>query len=187
MAKLVACCAVLTVAVIAAGCGGKPAAETEANQRAKFEVAAAKFQSCMKEHGVEINAQVGQDGGMMVRAHAEPGSASSPDSAKFQEANKACEKILADARPQGAERDQDDGQFQKNALAFAKCMRDNGVDMPDPQFESGGRVKMTMGKIDPKNPKFEAADKKCRAANPGAVPGGPMKAGPAVGGSGTGQ
>jgi hypothetical protein len=49
---------------------------------------------------------------------------------------------------------------RKAMLDFARCMRDNGVDMPDPQF-NGGRVTQRM-KGGPQNPeKAEAAQKAC--------------------------
>jgi hypothetical protein len=47
-------------------------------------------------------------------------------------------------------------------LDYAKCMRENGIDMPDPQFD-GGRVTMRAGgpgqKLDPDT--MRAAEKAC--------------------------
>ena len=58
---------------------------------------------------------------------------------------------------------------EDGAFKFAKCMRDNGIDMPDPQVESGGRIRLGAGPdrqqgrgIDPDRPKFQAAEKACR-------------------------
>jgi hypothetical protein len=48
---------------------------------------------------------------------------------------------------------------KKAMLAYASCMRKNGVDMPDPQF-SGGRVTQKMNA--PSNPdKMRTAEKAC--------------------------
>lgn len=46
-------------------------------------------------------------------------------------------------------------------LAFAKCMRDQGIDMPDPQFD-GGRVMQRgpEGRVSPE--KMRKADEACR-------------------------
>lgn len=65
----------------------------------------------------------------------------------------------------------DDDKAYESALKFAKCMRDHGIDMPDPQQGKGGGIVMKSGKlgggpeksnsIGPDNPKFEAADKEC--------------------------
>ena len=54
------------------------------------------------------------------------------------------------------------------ALAFARCMREHGFDMPDPQFETGGMV-MIGGpgeegegpKFDPQSEEFQAAEDAC--------------------------
>jgi hypothetical protein len=34
---------------------------------------------------------------------------------------------------------------EEAALAFAECMRDNGIDMPDPEFTDDGGIAMSMG------------------------------------------
>lgn len=47
------------------------------------------------------------------------------------------------------------------ALAFAQCMRDEGVeDFPDPQID-GGRVQISPGGIDPDDPDVQAAQETC--------------------------
>lgn len=55
------------------------------------------------------------------------------------------------------------------ALKFARCMRSNGIDMPDPQTGGNGLVRIGPGPgkggtggPDPGDPKFRAADEKCR-------------------------
>lgn len=66
--------------------------------------------------------------------------------------------------------------FQQ-ALAYAKCMRDNGVpDYPDPQPGNGGRVILAPGGSSD-NPKSQAAQQACRDKMPqgvGAARGGPV-------------
>jgi hypothetical protein len=51
----------------------------------------------------------------------------------------------------------------EGALKFAKCMRDEGIDMPDPQKQAGGGIVQKMGgpgkRLD--QTKVEAAQKKC--------------------------
>ena len=65
---------------------------------------------------------------------------------------------------------------RKAMLDYARCMRQNGVDMPDPQFDGKGKVAMKIGKggLDPNSPAFEEASESCRKE----VPGGPMIGGP---------
>src|SRR3954453_8175394 len=48
----------------------------------------------------------------------------------------ACQKYFAAARPQFSPEQQQ--KLQDGLLKYAKCMRENGFDMPDPQFGTGG-------------------------------------------------
>jgi hypothetical protein len=50
---------------------------------------------------------------------------------------------------------------EEQALAFARCMRAHGVDVPDPKFGGDGKVEFGMrGKVDA--PKFKAAESACQ-------------------------
>ncbi|HXD53993.1 MAG TPA: hypothetical protein VN618_04495 [Solirubrobacteraceae bacterium] len=52
-----------------------------------------KFAKCMREHGVDIHADV-KDGGIQIRVHGRPGSGPNPASPAFQAAQKACSGYL---------------------------------------------------------------------------------------------
>ena len=59
------------------------------------------------------------------------------------------------------------GNPRDTVLEFTKCMRANGVDIPDPNFSQGGNFSIGPGRgsganIDPGDPKFRAAMDKCR-------------------------
>lgn len=62
--------------------------------------------------------------------------------------------------------------FRKQLLAYAACMRTNGVDFPDPQFDANGRPQFTRGSGgqnfgDLQNsPNFAAAQKACASTRP---------------------
>lgn len=64
---------------------------------------------------------------------------------------------------------------QQHIIEYVKCMRENGINMADPEFEDGGGVKMMMpdGTDDKK---VQAAEQKCRALMPNG--GEPPKASP---------
>jgi hypothetical protein len=51
-------------------------------------------------------------------------------------------------------------------LAFTECLREHGIDVPDPEFDGsgGGRMRMQLGAsgIDPDDPKFRQAQEECR-------------------------
>jgi len=61
----------------------------------------------------------------------------------------------------------DDSEFQDAMLEFAECMREHGIDMPDPEFDEGGgamRIGSGPGSADeggPSQEEFEAADEAC--------------------------
>lgn len=68
----------------------------------------------------------------------------------------------------------DEGDIAAQSAKFAQCMRDNGVDMPDPQVDGDGRVTIGGpqaggGPLD--REKVEAAQSRCRQYLPnGGVP-----------------
>jgi hypothetical protein len=60
--------------------------------------------------------------------------------------------------------DQDMSEIQDAALAFAKCMRAEGVDVPDPDFSRGlGQGAGPFGDLDTDDPKVSAALEKCQS------------------------
>jgi hypothetical protein len=50
----------------------------------------------------------------------------------------------------------------EGALKFSRCMREHGVDMPDPQRVGTGGIKVTGGKMRPNDPKTKAALSACQ-------------------------
>jgi len=57
-------------------------------------------------------------------------------------------------------------EMQDQALAFAECMREQGIDMPDPVFGEGGRVTQAIGGpdgggIDLSDEEFQEAQEAC--------------------------
>jgi hypothetical protein len=60
----------------------------------------------------------------------------------------------------------DDSEFQDAMLEFAECMREHGIDMPDPEFDDGGGGVRIGGPGEPdgggpSQEEFEAADEAC--------------------------
>lgn len=122
-----------------------------------------EFAACMREHGVDMpDPQVGSNGEMSFSIGAGPGKL---DRSQLQDAQEACQDLM----PTGLGKPGDIPQEQRDAmLAFAQCMREHGIDMPDPQFETGGMV-MIGGpdedgagpKFDPRSEEFQAAEEAC--------------------------
>ena len=127
------------------------------------------FARCMREHGVDMpDPVVGADGGMTVSIGAEGGK---PIDAKtLQTADEACKQLMP-ARPDGGSTQMTPEQ-QDAMLAFAKCMREHGVNMPDPEFGSGGtKVAIGADGLSFDSPTFKAANEACRSIMPDALPG----------------
>jgi len=110
-----------------------------------------KFAQCMREHGIDMpDPTVGASGQVSVQIGGPPGAANdpgdAPDPKELDAANKACQHFMEEASksfdPPSAE---DQKKMQDSALAFAKCMRDHGIDMPDPQFSDGGGFSISVG------------------------------------------
>jgi hypothetical protein len=66
------------------------------------------------------------------------------------------------------ERPMNDPEMQDAMLEYAECMREHGVDMPDPEFSDDGGVRISAGPADgepgsgPSEEEFEAADEACQ-------------------------
>ena len=56
--------------------------------------------------------------------------------------------------------------FKQAALEFARCMRQHGIDMPDPGSNGGIVVKDGPNTVKPDDPKFKAAEQACRKYQP---------------------
>lgn len=158
-----------------AGCGSDPAAD-RAKQRERFEDAAVKFAQCMREHGVDVPDPSG--GRLTLRAG--PGAdGANANPKKVDEAQQACRPILAKAGGPPELSDERREELQRQALAFARCMRRQGIDMPDPEFGPGGAMRQRVGgpgrRADPGDTRFRDAEKKCRQFRP-KPPGGPGEA-----------
>jgi hypothetical protein len=110
------------------------------------------FARCMREHGVDFPDPV--NGRLEFKS--KPG-----DEAKVQAAQEACGDLLEDTAPQLSE--EQEAAMQDAALAFARCMREHGVDVPDPQFPAGGGILMQVPEgASPDDPKVQDAQEACQ-------------------------
>ncbi|HEV7978668.1 hypothetical protein [Amycolatopsis sp.] len=133
---------------------GEPGADPAADQGTDEDKMRA-FAKCMREHGVDMpDPQAGPDGkGMIAVQGAEDGK--NVDMAKMEAAHEACRKLL----PNGGEmKPLDPAQLDK-MRQDAKCMREHGIDMPDP--EQGGKTTMKLDRAQVDEGKLEAAMKAC--------------------------
>ena len=160
-----------TVAVLAvAGCGGSGSGGSAGSPAASagdeaFD-GALEFARCMRGEGLDVpDPQRGSNG--MIRIGPGSGPQPGPSDPKHEAARKKCERHLQQGggrAPDAAEK----AKFQDAFLKYARCMRAEGVNIPDPKpGQGGGGIVFRAG--DPSapdldSPRFKAADEKCRPA-----------------------
>jgi hypothetical protein len=153
---LVACAATLSLA--ACGSGEQP---TSADKEGENRKALLAFARCMRENGVDMPDPQFEGGRVTMRAGS-PGL----DPAKMKAAEKACAKYREAVEPPELSSDQK-AEFKKQALAHARCMREHGIDVPDPQFSEDGGVMMRVPRgVNPQSERFREAQEACRDTMP---------------------
>jgi hypothetical protein len=190
----------LTLMLVAAACGGptgsngvaslssaNPAGASAApsDGPVDFQQALLDYTQCLRDNGLDVpDPQFGADGGPQFGGGTGGGGRFGDidlNSPEFQAAQEACSGLLAGVQRQQDPAAQADRQAQ--LLVFAQCMRDEGIDFPDPQLGTGGRPGFGggFGNLDFQAPEVQAALEVCRtnlgAFGPG---GGAPGSGPAA-------
>jgi hypothetical protein len=166
--------ALALVALISAGCGSNAPSKTgtasdsagagSAGATSTAREKAVRFAQCMRDNGVNKFPDPDASGELTIDG-AVNSSSLNPDTAVFKEAIGACK----DLQPPGFTGHKRSAAQQDAALAFAQCMRDNGVkDFPDPAPDGPlidtGRIPSAAGRGALSIPGFTAATQKCSAA-----------------------
>lgn len=141
------------------------------------------FSDCMRENGVDLpdpdfqgpgqnQGDDDDDGGPQFG----PGGGIDQNDPDFQKAMEACQPLLANI--QGRFDPDQQEQFQDAALEYAQCMRDEGYDVPDPEFGQGpgpggggGVFQQAPDGVDPDDPDYQAAQETCQEQAFGDLPG----------------
>jgi hypothetical protein len=132
---------------------GEPAADTASDEDDRQE-ALLKYTSCMRDNGVDMEDPVpGEPFRLEIRR-------SKNGNDKYSKAQKACQKFLKGAVGEPSAEDRE--RMREAGLKFARCMRAEGIDMPDPAADGGMLFKAGEGGIDPEDPTFQKAQKKCQ-------------------------
>ena len=121
------------------------------------------FAECMREHGVDmVDPQFSGDGGISIGIGPKDG-AEPVDRETLDAAQEACEGLMP--RMGGDPNATMDPEIQDRMLAYSQCMRDQGIDFPDPVFEGGGAMIQLGGPDgggpDPNSEAFKAAEEAC--------------------------
>ncbi|WP_051426195.1 hypothetical protein [Jiangella gansuensis] len=152
----------LTVSLTACGSDDDGAAsgtgDGDGNSAADGELA---FYECMRDNGIDMPDPDPSQQGIQLELPDDPGAA---------EAMEECRSLL----PDGGEASDPDADALEALRAFTTCMRENGVDMPDPAAD--GSLSMPTG-LDPNSAEFQAAIGACQSLLAGA----PVRFGPGGG------
>jgi hypothetical protein len=137
------------------------AGEAEAPQSSAD--AALEFAQCMRDQGVEDfpDPEIGDDGTVGLT----PGGVDLDDP-EVQAAQEECQSILDQGQLTDAPDEEQQADLEERVLAFAQCMREHGIDFPDPDV-SGGAVTPELGPgVDPNSPEFQDALEACQGELP---------------------
>jgi hypothetical protein len=143
---------------------GATATPTASGSAGQAKADGVKFAQCMRQHGVNMpDPKVNSSGGIGIMV---PQGTSKSTVDKAQQ---ACKQYL----PNGGVPPKMDPAVTEQLRQLAKCMRANGVPkFPDPAPNGGIQIDGRSG-IDPNDPVFQAAQKKCDKYGPKRVGGGP--------------
>ncbi len=132
------------------------------------------FAACMRENGIEIDdPTVDADGNVgFGRLRSAIEGDVTPE--EIDAAREACEGELQGVALR-SEADRDRTSEQDVFLEFAQCMRENGYDMPDPDFANsgpggGGGGVGPFGELDRDDPDFKSALAPCQDVLAGTGP-----------------
>lgn len=132
-----------------------PASPAPDGQRSLLDWAA-----CMRDQGIDMDDPVFGLDGDLIGGLGKSGEGSKVDAkgAQYVAATEACADLLAafKAPPDPAQQ----AEQAEVRLAWAACMRDQGIDMPDPATD--GTYSSYDWKVDLKSEDYVAADETCR-------------------------
>jgi len=105
------------------------------------EEAAIEFAACMRDQGIDMpDPEFSDEGGVIFEGRTETegdgGAPSLSDSRAMEDAFDECGDIMEGAGIGPGADGPDRAEMEDRVLEFAQCMRDEGVDMPDPDFDS---------------------------------------------------
>lgn len=160
--------ATVALALLAGACGGggdeeragvasidgeQASSKTNRGETLDPEEAALAYAKCMRANGVDLP-DPDADGMFAI----EPGTPV-PEQAAMEKGDQACKAEREAMRGSIGEPDQD---FQDKAVAMARCMREQGIDMPDPKLSDDGRASLELDPDQVERPEFKQAQETCR-------------------------
>ena len=160
--SLAAAAALAILVVAVAGCGGGSSGDAAAP--ADADAKALKWAECMRKNGADVaDPKVDENGRLTI-----DGDDNQQQSPAYGKAMAACKELFDAVRPEpassmtAAERE----RFLAGALRYARCMRDNGIDMPDPSLTRESAAIALPNGVDPESPAYKQAAAACNELLP---------------------
>ena len=159
---LAAAAALATLVFAAAGCGG--GSPDDAAAPADADAKALRWAECMRKNGADVaDPKVDENGRLTIE-----GDENQQQSPGYAKAMAACRELFEQVRPpsaaemSAAERE----RFLAAALRYARCMRDQGIAMPDPSLtRESAAISLPKG-VDPESPAYKQAAAACERLLP---------------------
>lgn len=146
------------VGIASAGNGtatpGASASATSSASAADRQEAGLKFAQCMREHGVDM-ADPGPEGGIRI-------TSKGGDQGRTEAALKECRHFMKGVV--GDKGGPMDAASRDRMVKFAQCMRQHGIDMPDPGPDGSFKARIKKGE----EAKMDQAQTACKEYAPGA-------------------
>jgi hypothetical protein len=154
---------IATASLALAACGDDSSTGDSGDDQARFREAALEYTECMRRNGVDMpDPTFGQGGGINFTTPRR-----GEDDPAVRRAEEACRKYLEDVQPPELSEEQQ-RESRERALRYSRCMREHGIDFPDPTFGEDGRVELRLerGRVDENDPAFQEAQKACERYGP---------------------
>lgn len=176
--RVLACIAVLAVALTVAACGSSGSRTTTGVASGAQFQARLNLAKCFRAHGINVpdpspGGGPAGGGGLFRVLRQYPQS-------QINAARQACNQYFAQAFPQLNLSPAQRAQFQQQLVKFAQCMRSHGINVPDPTFNSNGPgpgggfgFRRAFRSVDRNSPAFQAASQACSSLRPRLGRGGP--------------
>jgi hypothetical protein len=161
---------VLALMLAVAACGGGGSSDgvaslsgsdktttTNANRGGDRLAAELNWARCMRQQGINI-ADPKPDGGIDEQLP----TGMRKNDPRFRAAEQACKRHL----PDGGQGQPPTAAQLQEALAFTRCMRQHGINLPDPQITADGIGQQWPERAERETPKFRAAQQACERAVP---------------------
>lgn len=151
------------------------------------------YTECMRDEGIDMPDPVfvdegdGKTGGAIAISSDDAEGGDGPsidfDSDEFKAAEEKCKPLMDDAVGSMEVDPEQQAEMREQMLEFAQCMRDQGIDFPDPEFGDNGMVTMGVGPGEDGEQPTEAEQEKMQEASEAcAHDGGPIMMGAAPAG-----